>query len=44
MEIRIFCQSKGELPVSLGFKSFNVSNYVSKIRHKIEICLDESPF
>ena len=42
MEIRIFGQSEGGLPVSLGFKTFNVSNYVSRIRHKMEICLDES--
>jgi DNA gyrase/topoisomerase IV subunit A len=43
MEIRIFGQGDGGIPVSLGFKVFNVSNYVSRIRHKMEICLEESP-
>jgi len=34
---------EGGLPVSLGSKTFNVSNYVGRIKHKMEICLDETP-
>ena len=43
MEIRLFGVVEGGLPVSLGSKIFNVSNYVGRMRHKMEVCLDESP-
>ncbi len=43
MEIRIFGIVEGGLPVSLGSKIFNVSNYVGRIKHKMEVYLDESP-
>ena len=43
MEIRIFGVVEGGLPVCLGSKIFNISNYVGRIRHKMEVYLDESP-
>jgi len=44
MEIRIFGIADGGMPACLGSKVFNVANYAGKMKLKMEICLDESPF
>jgi len=43
MEIRIFGVADSGMPVSLGFKVFNVSNYAGRTKHKMVVYLDESP-
>jgi len=44
MEIRIFGVGPNGVPLCLGEKAFNVSNYVGKTKLKMELGLDNSLF
>jgi hypothetical protein len=43
MEIKIFGSNESGVPLCLGSKVFNISNYAGRIKHKMEIYLNECP-